>query len=138
MCHDFSEGPKSFGTNSTSLIHKSYAASSKHPRQRTVARKNSSQKFLSAKSLRRDIFLTDVRKRPKDKSDAPQGRSETCRENPLSSKKRKKLHSVRLPLCGFCQPHPQKSLRNGSLWWTPEQACFWSAGKTLPLPNWKP
>ena len=44
---DFTEDHKSHGINSTSAIHRSCAASSKHPRQqRTVARKNSSQKFL--------------------------------------------------------------------------------------------
>ena len=48
---DFTEGHRSFGTNSTSTIHKSCAASSKHPRQqRSVARNISSQKFSSAQS----------------------------------------------------------------------------------------
>ena len=32
----------------------------------------------------------------------------------------------------FCQSHPQESRRNESLW------CTWSAGQTVPLPNWKP
>ena len=53
ICNDFSEGQKSFGTKSTSTIHKSCAASSKHQRKRRlVARKNSSQNFSSAQSLR--------------------------------------------------------------------------------------
>ena len=41
---DFTEEHKSLGINSTSAIHKSYAASCQHPRkQRSVAQKNSSQ-----------------------------------------------------------------------------------------------
>ena len=49
---EFTEENKS-GINSTSAIHKSYAASCKHPRkQRSVARKNSSQGYSSAQSVR--------------------------------------------------------------------------------------
>ena len=33
-------------------------------------------------------------------------------------------------MSGFCRPHPQQSWRKESLWWTPEQACIRSAGKT--------
>ena len=33
ICNDFMQEPKSFGTNSTGTIHKSCAASSKHPRK---------------------------------------------------------------------------------------------------------
>ena len=47
---------KSLGINSTSTIHKSCAASSKHPRkQRSVARKKSCQNSSSAQSLSCEI-----------------------------------------------------------------------------------
>ena len=54
--NDFTEDHKSFGNMSTSTIHKSCIASSKHPRkQRSIAEQNSSQKFSSAQSLHREI-----------------------------------------------------------------------------------
>ena len=44
---------KSLGTNSKSTVHSVYAASSKDPgKERTIARKNTSQTSSSAKSLR--------------------------------------------------------------------------------------
>ena len=49
----------------------------------------------------------DLQERLKDKSDAP---AETRGDLPnifTSSKKRTKPHSVRLPMSGFCRPHPQ-------------------------------
>ena len=53
---DFTEEHKSLGINSTIAIHKSYAASCTPPRkQRSVARKNSSQSSSSAQSLRFEI-----------------------------------------------------------------------------------
>ena len=55
-----------------------------------------------------------------------------------SSMKRKKPHSFRPPMSGFCRPHPQQSRRKESLWWILDQACTRSAGKTLTLPNCKP
>ena len=48
----FTEEHKSLGTNSTSTIHKSCAASCKHPRkQRSVARKNSNQRMVSSNDI---------------------------------------------------------------------------------------
>ena len=35
-------------------------------------------------------------------------------------KEMEKLHSVGLPMSGFCQPYPQENRRKESLWWTPE------------------
>ena len=51
---------------------------------------------------------TDLRRRPKDRSDVP---AETRGDLPrisLSSKEREKLHSFRLLMSGVCRPHPQK------------------------------
>ena len=69
---DFSEGHKSFGTNSTSTIHKSYAASRKHPKkQRSIARSDSSQKNLISAVLTFQNLKIGLRKRLRDKSDVP-------------------------------------------------------------------
>ena len=54
---DFTEGPKHPGTNSTSTIHESCAASSKHPRkQRSIADKIISQTSSSAQAPRCEIW----------------------------------------------------------------------------------
>ena len=54
---DLTEQHKSLWTNSTSTIHKRFAASSKHSRQRsTVARKDTSQTSSLAQSVRRDLW----------------------------------------------------------------------------------
>ena len=54
---DFTEGPKHLGTNSTSMIHKSCAASSKHTRkQRSIADKITSQTSSSAQPPRCEIW----------------------------------------------------------------------------------
>ena len=53
---DLTEGHKSLGTNSTSTIHKSYAASRRRPRKRrTIAWLSTSQNSSSAQALRYDF-----------------------------------------------------------------------------------
>ena len=74
---------------------------------------------------------TDLRRRLKGKSDAP---AETRGDLPrisFSSKKKTKLHFTRPRKNGYSRLHQQNSRRKESLWWTPEQACIWSAGKTF-------
>ena len=53
----------------------------------------------------------------------------------LISEERKKatLHSTSDEL--VLRADPQESPRKWSLWWTPGQACTWSAGQTWTLPN---
>ena len=66
-----------------------------------------------------------------DRSPEETARQERCARGDAW---RTKLHCIRLPIGGFCRPQTR---RKESLWWTPEQACRLSAGKTLALPNWK-
>ena len=99
ICIDFLEGHKSFVTKSTSTIHKSCAAWSNHPRkQRSIADENTSQKFSSAKSLCREIW-GPISGRDR-KTRALSRRSGNLSSISVSSKKRKKLHSIRFPMSG--------------------------------------
>ena len=108
ICSDFLEGPRSFGTNSTSTIHEGCTASSKHPRKyRSIVWENTTQNSSSAKSLRHEVWGQISRRDRKTRAMRPQRRVETCQEYLISSKRKTKLHSVRLPMSGFCQPHPQ-------------------------------
>ena len=69
---------ESLGINSTSAIHKSYAASRKHPRKRrTVVRKNLRQKFLCPYALK---FQDKSQERLKDKSDVLADTRGNCHE----------------------------------------------------------
>ena len=98
------KSPRSFGTNSTSTIHKSCAASRKHPRkQRSIA-----WCVTSAVHTLQNLRI-GLRQRPKDKSDAP---AETRGEWPKDPKAQRKEQSC-LPMSGCCRPHPQKSQRKG-------------------------
>ena len=80
---------------------------------------------------------TDHRTRPKDKSDAP---AETRGNLPRTSFSSKETEDK----ATFYSPYEDtgridnKTQRKESLWWTPEQACTWSARETLTLPNWRP
>ena len=67
----FTEEHKSLGLNSTSAIHKSYAASCKHPiKQRPVARKKIKSKFfISAVRTLRNLRI-GLRRRLKDRGNA--------------------------------------------------------------------
>ena len=91
ICNDLSEGPKSFGTNSTSTIHKSRTASSKQPRKHRVHRwiKYKSKFLISAVPAPWNM-RTDLRKRPDDKSDAPAEMRGNMPRISLSSMSRKK------------------------------------------------
>ena len=66
------EGTKSLGTFSTSTIHKSYAASCQHPRKlRSIADWNTSQTFTIIAVPTLWKLRIGLRRRLKDKSDAP-------------------------------------------------------------------
>ena len=81
-----------------------------------------------------------------DRSQEETGRQERCARGDArklakkskSSKSGTMLHSFRLPMSRVCRPHPQYNGRKERLLWTPKQACIWSAGKTLTLPNQVP
>ena len=101
------EEHKRLGIDSTSAIHKSYAASCKHPRkQGSVART-----FSSQSSHQRSTYALNF----EDRSEEETERQERCArgdawrlaKNILSSKKRTKLHSSHRPMSGVCRPHPQ-------------------------------
>ena len=65
---------------------------------------------------------TDLRRRLKDKSDAPAEMRGDLPRISVVSKKKKKLHSIRPPMSGVCRPHPE-NWRKESLWWIPEQVA---------------
>ena len=59
---------------------------------------------------------TDLRKRLKDNSDAPEARHGTLPKTFSSSKERTKLHSTHLRKNGYCRLHQRMSRRKESLW----------------------
>ena len=87
----------SFGINSTRTVHTVYAASSKYPgKQRTIARKNASQKSSSAKSLRYKNSRIGPTRRLQDKSDTSKARQGISPTIFTSLKRTTDLHSSRL------------------------------------------
>ena len=105
-------------------------------KQTSIAEWNTSQGSSSAQSLPYEIWGLISGGDWKTRAMRLRRRVETCQKHQKSSKKRAKLHSFHLPMSGVC--HPQYNRRKESLWWTPEQVCIWSAGKTSTLQNWIP
>ena len=93
-----------FEINSTSTIHTVYAPSSNHPRKwRNIAWKNTGQKVLISEVPTLWNFRTDLKKRLKDNSDAPEARRGMLPKKVTSSKKRRKLHFTRPRKSGYCR-----------------------------------
>ena len=141
ICSDFTEGHKSFGTTSTSTIHKSCATSSKHPDKTKVHRwrKNTSQTSSSAQSLRREIWGPISGWDWKTSAMRPRRRVETSPRNIFQRKDTEKTTfyspSDEWFFAGRIQNKTGGKRVCGGL---PEQGCIWSAGKTWTMPNWKP
>ena len=70
-------------------------------------------------------------RRLKDNSDVPTAGLGTLPKTYASPKRTTKLHSTRPRKSGYSRLRQQKSRRNESLWWIPEQGCIWSASVTL-------
>ena len=78
-----------------------------------------------------------------DRSQEETGRQERCARGgawrlPKNFSKLKEKDNVTFFSPSDEWSYPQSKRRKESLWWTPEQACMWSAGKTLTLPSWIP
>ena len=103
---------RSLGIKSKSTVHSVHATSGKYPgKERTLAWKNTSHKSSSAKSLRYKNLRTDLRKRLKDNSDAPEARHGTLQKHIQAQRKDKTtFHS---PAEEWVQ---RKSQRKDSLW----------------------
>ena len=128
---------KSLGTDPKSTVHSVYATSSKYPgKERTIARKNTSQKSLSAKSLRN--LRTGPMKRLKDNSDVPEARLGILPKIFTSSKRTTKTTFYSPSEEWYSWLRQQKRRRKESLWWIPELLCTWSARKTFTLLSWRP
>ena len=133
---DFTEGHKNLGTNSTSTIHKSCVkrTSDKTKVDRWIKYKLEVPHQRSPHAVKSS--RTDLRRRLKDKSDAP---AETRGDLPRTSSKLKEkgksciLFAIRLvEFC--CQPRiHNKTLRKESLWWTPDaRHCIMSSARRGP------
>ena len=106
---------KSFGINSTSTIHTVYATPSKYPRKyRTITWTITSQRSL----IKKFPALWNLRTSPGETE-----RQERCARDKAwilakiftSSKKMRKLHSIRLLKSGSCRPHAPLNRRTESL-----------------------
>ena len=99
---------KSFAINSTDTIDTVYATSCKYPRKKKKdhrLEKYRSKYFISEVPTLWNL-RTYLKKRLKDKSDAPAARHGILPEIFTNSKKRTKLHSIRLPKSWSCRPQP--------------------------------
>ena len=80
---------KSLGTDSKYTIHTVYATSSKYPgKERTIARKNTSQKSSSAKSLRCELWGPVPRRDWKTTAMRPKQGMEPCQKHVQAQRKR--------------------------------------------------
>ena len=117
--------------NSTSTIHKNCAASGKHPKnKKSIAESNTSQTSSSAQSQLYEIW---------GQISGGDWKTWELVKN-IFKLEEKDTSTIFSPTDEWSLPAAStiKLEERESLWWTLEQACIWSAGKTLTLPNWIP
>ena len=96
----------SFGINSTSTIHTVCATSSKYPsKERTIVWKKRS-KFLISEVPTLWNLRTDLKKRLKDKSDAPEARHGILPKHLQAQRKGQSFILFAYKMSGLCRPRP--------------------------------